>query len=75
MFIVLMPYRKFVVLLTVFLSIKQCMCIEANPLVCGDSRCENVNFQWWFILFGFITPIGVVAGVRRQILALPFGPI
>jgi hypothetical protein len=33
-----------------FLPMKQCMYIGVRPSVCGDSRCENVNSHWWFVL-------------------------
>jgi hypothetical protein len=33
-------------------------------------RRGNVNCQWWFVLCSFVKPIDVLAGVRRQRLAL-----
>jgi hypothetical protein len=35
---------------------------------------NNINSRRWFCCDGFINPIGVVAGVRRQRLALSIGP-
>jgi hypothetical protein len=29
---------------------KQCMYIEVMPHICGDSRCGNVDWHWWFVL-------------------------
>jgi hypothetical protein len=35
---------------------------------------ENVNFHWWFVLFGFINLVGIVVCVPKQRLSFSIGP-
>jgi hypothetical protein len=52
------------------LSLKQRIYIEVRPYMCGDSRCGNINSNWWF---GLTNSIGVTAGVLKQRLTLSVG--
>jgi hypothetical protein len=46
-------------------SMNQCSYTEIRPLVCGDSRCENIDFFGVFYSVGFTNPTGIVARSRK----------
>jgi hypothetical protein len=59
--------QKFNIINLSTLCLKQCLCIEVRPHMCGDSRPGDL------CCVGFINPISV-AGVGRHILAISIGP-